>query len=266
MPAMELRGPQLTLRYPVAADAPALLELAGDPEVTRWFSWGPYRSVQEPQAWIAAQQDRRESGDQLDFVVEHREHGPIGVTGLGERSVRDRRAMVGTWLGREHWGTGANAESKAIIAHLGFAICGMERLGAYSNPDNARSTAALQRVGFRHEGTLRGWHRHGDRQLDVHVFGLLAHEWRSSPLRDVPVIAIGGPPAPWRVAAPPRSAKSCERCGNGFGCGTGQDRCWCSAVEVSHEVLVQLRADYGDCLCPDCLGELAAAGLGRQGA
>jgi ribosomal-protein-alanine N-acetyltransferase len=199
MPAMELRGPRLTLRLPEPEDAPALFALARDPEVTRWFSWGPYRDPEEPGRWIAAQRDRREAGDQLDFVVHDRERGPIGVTGLGELSPRDRRAMVGTWFGREAWGTGANAESKALIAHAAFAICGLERLGAYSNPDNARSTRALQRVGFRREGTLRGWHRHGDRQLDVHVFGMLRAEWEAGPLADVPVAAIGTPPDAWYV-------------------------------------------------------------------
>jgi ribosomal-protein-alanine N-acetyltransferase len=194
---MELRGPQLTLRLPAPEDAAALLALAGDAEVTRWFSWGPYTSVEEPLAWIAAQEAKREAGIQLDFIIHHREHGPIGVTGLAELSIRDRRAMVGTWLGRQHWGTGANAESKALIAHLAFAICGLARIGAYSNPENARSAVALERVGFTHEGTLRSWHRHGDRQLDVHVYGLLVTEWQNGPLHDVPVTAIGVPPAPW---------------------------------------------------------------------
>jgi ribosomal-protein-alanine N-acetyltransferase len=194
---MELRGPHLTLRLPGPADAPALLALASDPEVTRWFSWGPYTSVEEPLAWIAAQEAKREAGAQLDCVIHDREHGPIGVTGLAELSVRDRRAMVGTWLGRTHWGTGANAEAKALVAHLAFAICGLERVGAYSNPENARSAAALERVGFTREGTLRGWHRHGDRQLDVHVYGLLRGDWENGPLRDVPITAVGLPPTPW---------------------------------------------------------------------
>ena len=197
MPAMELRGPEITLRLPAPEDAPALYALARDPEVTRWFSWGPYRSVDEPLRWIAAQQARRDAGDQLDFVIEHREHGPIGITGLGELSRRDRRAMVGTWLGRDHWGTAANAQSKALLAHLAFEICALERLGAYSNPDNARSTRALGKTGFAHEGTLRGWHRHGERQLDVHVFGLLRAGWPSSPLHGVRATAIGTPPAAW---------------------------------------------------------------------
>ena len=201
MPAMQLRGATLTLRPPAPGDAEALFALAQDPEVTRWFSWGPYRDVEEPRAWIAAQEARRAAGDQLDLVIEHRDHGLIGVTGLGELSRRDRRAMVGSWLGRAWWGTGANAESKALVAHLAFALCGLERIGAYSNPDNARSTAALQRVGFTLEGTLRRWHRHGDRQLDVHVFSLLREEWPSSPLAAHRVTAIGTPPAVWCVAA-----------------------------------------------------------------
>jgi ribosomal-protein-alanine N-acetyltransferase len=200
MPAMELRGPQLTLRLPAPGDAPALLALAGDPEVTRWFSWGPYRDVAEPLAWIAAQEELRETGDHLDFVIHDRDRGPIGVTGLAELSRRDRRAMVGTWLGRSSWGTGANAESKALMAHLAFAVCGLERLGAYSNPANARSARALERIGFTREGTLRGWHRHGDRQLDVQVFGLLAAEWAAAgPLAAVPVTAIAAPPPAWLV-------------------------------------------------------------------
>jgi ribosomal-protein-alanine N-acetyltransferase len=203
---MELRGPHLTLRLPDPGDAPALLALASDPEVTRWFSWGPYASVEEPLAWIAAQEAKRDAGEQLDFVVHDREHGPIGVTGLAEHSARDRRAMVGTWFGRAHWGTGANAESKALVAHLAFGLCGLERVGAYSNPDNVRSATALERVGFTREGTLRRWHRHGDRQLDVHVYGLLRADWEDGPLHEVRIAAIGRPPASWIAGAGGASA------------------------------------------------------------
>ena len=199
MPAMQLRASQLTLRFPAPGDAEALFALAGDPAVTEWFSWGPYSSVDEPVAWIAAQAARRDAGEQLDFVIDHTEHGPVGVTGLGELSARDRRAMVGTWLGRPYWGTGLNREAKALLAHAAFALCGLERLGAYSNPANARSTRALEAVGFTREGTLRAWHRHDGRPLDVHVFGVLRDEWATGPLRDIRIAAIGEPPPAWRL-------------------------------------------------------------------
>ena len=141
--------------------------------MTRWFSWGPYTRLDEPRAYIERLAGERERGERLDLLVVHREHGPAGITGLSEFSARDRRCVVGTWFGRRFWGTGANRESKAMVAHLAFVVLGLHRVGSYSNPDNVRSTRALLGVGFRHEGVLRDWHRHGGRHHDVNVFGLL---------------------------------------------------------------------------------------------
>ena len=126
-------GPTLALRYARATDAPRLYELACDPAVTRFFSWGPYTDPEQPEAYIAALAAKRERGELLDFLIVHREEGPIGVTGLSELSVRDRRATVGSWFGRPWWGSGANLESKALIAALAFERLGMERLTAWAN-------------------------------------------------------------------------------------------------------------------------------------
>jgi len=133
-------------------------------------------------------------------VVRNADGAVLGVTGLVELSRRDRRAVVGSWLGREHWGTGVNTESKALVAGLAFGALGIERVGAYAAVENARSRAALRRLGWREEGTLRHWHRHGDRVYDVVVHSLLRPEWESSPLRDVAIEVRGRPPAPWFVA------------------------------------------------------------------
>ena len=198
-----MHGSTLTLRLPEPSDAPALLELASDPEVTRWFSWGPYTTLDQPLAYIERLAGQRERGEQLDFLIVHRGEGAAGITGLSEFSVRDQRAIVGTWFGRRFWGTGANRESKALVAHLAFAVLGLHRLGSYSNPANERSTRALLGVGFRHEGVLRHWHRHGDRHLDVNVFGMLRDEWAAGDLARVPVEVTGEPPPAFRPAGSP---------------------------------------------------------------
>jgi len=196
--SIALHGPTLTLRLPESPDAHALLELASDPEVTRWFSWGPYTSLDQPLAYIERCARQRQTGEQLDLLVVHRELGPAGITGLSEFSTRDGRAMVGTWLGRRFWGTGANRESKALLFRLGFELLGLHRIGSYSNPRNVRSTKALQGVGLRHEGVLRDWHRHGDRWLDVNVFGLLRDDWARGELARIPVEVQGAVPPAFR--------------------------------------------------------------------
>jgi [ribosomal protein S5]-alanine N-acetyltransferase len=195
-------GPTLTLRYATAEDAPRLLELASDAAVTQWFSWGPYESLDQPEAYIAGLEGKRERGELLDFLVVHPQAGPIGVTGLSELAVRDRRATVGSWFGREWWGSGANRESKAMITAVAFRHLELDRVTAWANTRNGRSQVALERVGFRREGVLRGWHRHGDARHDVVVFGMLREEWKASPLAEVPVQVTGSPPAAFVVGSP----------------------------------------------------------------
>jgi len=187
-------GPRLTLRYATLEDAPALFEMARDPAVTRFFSWGPYRRMAEPEAYIAGLEGKRERGELLDFLVVHAEHGPVGVTGLSELSRRDRRATVGSWFGHRWWGTGVNLESKAIIARLAFEHLGLTRLTAWANTRNGRSQVALERCGFRREGELAAWHRHGDQVHDVAVFGMLRTGFERSRLASVPVEVRGDLP------------------------------------------------------------------------
>jgi [ribosomal protein S5]-alanine N-acetyltransferase len=196
---LTVTGPTLTLRYAQLEDAPRLLELGSDEAVTRFFSWGPYERIEEPQAYIASLAGKRDRGEMLEFLIDHREHGPIGVTGLSELSPRDRRATVGSWFGHDYWGSGANLESKALVASLAFETLGFERLTAWANTRNGRSQTALERVGFRREGVLAAWHRHGETMHDVVVFRMLRAAWETSPLRDIPAAVEGTAPPPFQM-------------------------------------------------------------------
>jgi [ribosomal protein S5]-alanine N-acetyltransferase len=197
---LALTGPTLHLRYPAAGDAAALFELASDPAVTRYFSWGPYERVEEAEAYIAGLPERREGGELLDLLVVHRDDGPVGITGLSGLSARDRRAVLGSWFGHRHWGSGANRESKALMTHLAFEHLGLERLTAYAASQNTRSQRALERLGFRREGVLAAWHRHGDRVYDVVSYGMVRAAWERSTLPRVPAEVRGEPPAAFVVA------------------------------------------------------------------
>jgi [ribosomal protein S5]-alanine N-acetyltransferase len=189
-----VRGPKLHLRYATRDDAHALFELGSDPQVTRHFSWGPYRDIAEPLDYVESLERQRAAGSRLEFVICGRDDAPIGVTGLSEFALRDRRATVGTWLGRAHWGTGANRASKALILALAFRTLGLDRVTALASPDNARSLAALERLGFTSEGVLRAYHRHGQEARDVAILSLLRAEWEGGPLATVPVEVEGEAP------------------------------------------------------------------------
>jgi ribosomal-protein-alanine N-acetyltransferase len=140
------------------------------------------------------------TGERLELGICTADGSPIGVTGLSEIARRDRRAVVGTWLGREHWGSGANGESKALVLALAFRRLGLLRVSALAHPENVRSLAALERLGFEREGVLRGWHLHRGVPRDVAILRLMRDDFENGPLAGVHVRFEGEPPAAWLPA------------------------------------------------------------------
>lgn len=178
---LQVVGADYLLRLAVAEDAEQLFELGKDPAVTRFFSWGPYSSIEQPSKYIDDLQLKRDLGSLLEFVIVKRSTDEIvGVTGLTEFSHRDRRAVVGSWLGHKHWGTGVNVASKSLVLALGFRQLGLERVSAYSHVRNGRSKAALERIGFVNEGILHSWHRHNGDPQDVNIHCLLRELYERS--------------------------------------------------------------------------------------
>ena len=71
---------------------------------------------------------------------------------------------------------------------------GLLRATALANPENRRSIAALERLGFHTEGVLKAWHRHGDRAEDCVILRLMREDFENGPLAEAPVEIEGEPP------------------------------------------------------------------------
>lgn len=48
----------------------------------------------------------------------------------------------------------------------------------------------------------------------------------------------------------------CESCGEEFTCGASIKGCWCMKVTLSDETREEMKKEFNDCLCPDCLAKL----------
>jgi len=47
--------------------------------------------------------------------------------------------------------------------------------------------------------------------------------------------------------------KNCSKCGKAFGCQSDSRGCWCEDLHITTDTLVQLRNEFDNCLCPQCL-------------
>lgn len=50
-----------------------------------------------------------------------------------------------------------------------------------------------------------------------------------------------------------RAPRTCEACGKPFVCGASLTGCWCFDIKLSAAKRKELRAQYNDCLCRECL-------------
>jgi RimJ/RimL family protein N-acetyltransferase len=79
-----------------------------------------------------------------------------GTTSFYEVNPAMRAIGIGyTWLGRRWWRTGHNTESKLLMMSHAFDTLGAARVVWHTDIHNARSQAAIERLGATKEGIIR---------------------------------------------------------------------------------------------------------------
>lgn len=154
---MNLQTQRLHLRPVQRHDAEALFVARGDEEVMRYWDWPPQKCVDDVRSIIAAHQAEVGSGRVQWWVASLSPRGPaIGECDLSDIDLHHRRAEIGFLFRREAWGKGYAEEAMRRVIRHGFENLGLERLSARFHAGNEASRRLLERLGFSHEGVLRG--------------------------------------------------------------------------------------------------------------
>jgi RimJ/RimL family protein N-acetyltransferase len=102
--------------------------------------------------------------------------GPVGDD--PQSAIPDAAEIGATWLSARAQGTGINTEAKLLMLRHAFETWGVRRISMRADARNARSRAAIERLG----AVLEGVHRAHTRGLDGLVRGtafysILDEEW-----------------------------------------------------------------------------------------
>ncbi len=100
--------------------------------------------------------------------------GFVGWTPSGHGAGRYR--SIGIVLLPEWRGRGVGTRAQALLCRYLFAHTSVHRIEAGTQPENAAEQRALQKVGFRQEGVLRGAEFRDGAWRDIVIFGLLRGE------------------------------------------------------------------------------------------
>jgi len=193
VPPVTLEGRDVRLEPLGPEHAPALAALCED-DIFTWSS-----SVLRTEADVAAFIDRAcaaaEQGRERPFVIiERRTGAPVGTTRFLDIQRDHRTLEIGyTWLGRRVWRTRVNTECKYLLLRHAFEALGVMRVQFKTDRNNARSRAAIERLGARFEGVLRNHMRvRGGVVRDSAYYSVIDAEWPEVKARLEGLLAAGG--------------------------------------------------------------------------
>jgi len=171
MPATPAENPALWYAMPVLAGDKIRLEplavehasgyfKAASPdedEVFRWLNVPPPENEDAAREQILAALAARARGERFAYAqVDAVTREFAGTTSFYEVNPAMRAIGIGyTWLGRHWWRTGHNTESKLLMMSHAFDTLGAARVVWHTDIHNARSQAAIERLGATKEGIIR---------------------------------------------------------------------------------------------------------------
>lgn len=171
---------RLLLRPMTQANAADLAERRSDPDTATYQGWSVPYSVERATELIAEMEElgAPTPGHWFQFACVRRADAVI----VGDVALHldddVRNAQIGYTLNKSSRGQGFATEAAAGLISYAFDDWGVHRIAASCDPRNVASVRVLERLGFRHEGTLVESYWLGDTVSDDALYGLLRRDWR----------------------------------------------------------------------------------------
>jgi len=174
-----LEGPRILLRPLQPDDAPALVLAASDGELWNLpFTVVP--SAATVQGYIDTALQGRDAGAVLPYVTVLKETGEvIGSTRFWKVDRVNRKLEIGsTWIAARWQRSFVNTEAKYLMLRHAFDELGCVRVQFTTDEINARSRAAILRLGAQQEGIVRNERIMPDgRRRNSVRFSVIEEEW-----------------------------------------------------------------------------------------
>ncbi|MFK5971321.1 MAG: GNAT family protein [Candidatus Marithrix sp.] len=178
-------GRSLRLRQTIPEDAPVLLRAYEDESFISLYRSNNAKQTEEQlrQLLEKRQQNLPTQFGYLEFMLEHKEHGAIGVAALGDYSPLHQRAeyLVGLFDKQQRY-VGHGIEATLLIIDLAFNTYRLNKVYSYVYGYNNFSQKNMLNFGFKHEGTLVEHHFsiNKDKFIDLNVNGMTLKQFRAN--------------------------------------------------------------------------------------
>lgn len=172
-----LTGRHVTLRPLERGDRDALAAIAADDGLWDIF-YANVAQLKDAGRWIDQAFQQQDYGRALLFAVCDPAGQVIGATRFIRMNEGHRRVELGgTFYAKSVQRTGVNTEAKLLLLGHAFDALGCQCVQIRTDFLNRRSQAAIERLGAKQDGILRGHQIVDGRLRDTVVYSILDREW-----------------------------------------------------------------------------------------
>jgi len=175
-----LNGTHVRLEPLHMEHAPELFEVQKDAEAYRYLSTPPAKTVGDTEGFIRSALNLAIVGEHLPWLTRRVSDGKaIGTTRYGAIDRVNKSVEIGwTMLGPDARRTAANTEAKYLQLRHAFDTLGAVRVWLKTDAINVRSQQAIERIGAKHEGTIRNERFMPTGRLrDAKLYSIIDREW-----------------------------------------------------------------------------------------
>lgn len=173
-----LQTPRLVLRALTDSDAPDIFAYASDPELCRYTTWNPHRSIDDSRAFVAHILSQYQIGQPSNWGIVLKSTGRIvGTCGFCTIAVIHERGELGYAIARDLWGHGLMSEAVKASIDFGFRALQLHKIEAHCDARNVGSARVMEKCGMQFEGLLREHVVLKDQRRDVKWYAILRNDW-----------------------------------------------------------------------------------------
>jgi|JI10StandDraft_1071094.scaffolds.fasta_scaffold328306_1 ribosomal-protein-alanine N-acetyltransferase len=173
---------RLILRPLIEADAPSILEYCSDPEVSKFTTWMPHKTL-EDSMWLiryAQTNYKKNMPEPFGVTLKSNPGKVIGTVGWFGYTEKHKAIELAYALSPQYWGQGYVVEAVRGLVNRTLKTHDVHRISARCMPENSASSRVMEKLGMQYEGTLRHVMHVKERFRDLKVYSILRDEWPDS--------------------------------------------------------------------------------------
>jgi ribosomal-protein-alanine N-acetyltransferase len=178
---MPLTSPT-TLRRAERDDLDRVIEWMEDPDFQHFLYGDAAQSPRQVRENIVAMLGRSPSNmvpGSIHLIIDHAQHGPIGLISLQKISWRNRSCMLDLYIAKERRTTMESGAAMYRAFEYCFDELNLHRVGAIIYSFNKPSWRFFERTGAKRELTLKDHVVRDGALHDMYSYGLLKHEFEA---------------------------------------------------------------------------------------